>query len=280
MSTIDYDDWKERQLSGRDSGEIVVDGTPNDSNNLGGRDDTSNLTSPLPPSPALMTNGVASASRALELPTADQDRTGRRVSFHVSPDDEPWRLLTPERIGFFNGDASQVRIWIHEAECIYALHVQDAKYRKQFVRLLPFCMAGVAKTWWSNLPMQERDGDMATSWPVWKLRLLEDFDEPMEKREKRFHSRRWKRGEEDIGKYYLEKTALCRAAYGRIEDVEKQLAPDAAAKMEMLESKIRQEIRHQAKLDIGWTFSEPTMQYGSLWYLRQIELQYETKRRR
>lgn len=220
----------------------------------------------------MLINGFQQAAAALaSQPTTT--KSTRRVSFDDSAVMDFWRVLTPERIGLFSGNPCRARHWISQADVIYGMNQQDEQYRLYFLRILPFCLTGLARTWWTNLHHTERATCLA-KWSAFKFRLLQDFDEPLEQREKRFHSRRWRQGEEDIGTFFIDKMALCRAAYGEGDDEKAQ------TRMEMLEYKIRQEIRHQAKLDIGWKFEEPTTDFGTMWYLRQIEYQYETKKRR
>ena len=221
----------------------------------------------------MLINSFQQAAAAALASQPTTNKSTRRVSFDDSAVIESWRVLTPERIGLFNGDPGQARHWISQADVIHGMNQQDAQYRSYFLQILPFCLTGLARTWWTNLHHKERATCLA-KWPAFKSRLLQDFDEPLEGREKRFHSRRWRHGEEDIGAYFIDKMALCRAAYGEGDD------EDAQTRLEMLECKIRQEIRHQAKLDIGWKFEEPTTDFGTMWYLRQIEYQYQTKKRR
>lgn len=193
-----------------------------------------------------------------------------------------WRLLTPERIGLFNGDPSTLHTWLAQAEAVLYLDgtptnpgnglAADATYTATFIQLVPFCFTDVARMWWINI-CHAKPFKM---WHECKQRLLQDFGETIDKRERRFHARRWRQGEEDIGAFFVHKMSLCRAAYGGVSGDVEQIN----ASIDAIHAKVCNEIRHQAKLDIGWRFEEPSMQYGPMWYLRQIEHQYETKRKR
>ncbi|CAO1616391.1 unnamed protein product [Sympodiomycopsis kandeliae] len=206
-------------------------------------------------------------------------------------------VLSPGGIGFFNGDPTTTRLWLREADSIYHLH-KSVRYQTRFVQLLPFCLTGLARRWYFNLIQQQGDN---WNWMKWKYNILKDFDLPLEIREKAFASRRWNIGQEDIGDYYIDKISLFYSAYADI-NAERTMTPNdgdnsnhrysvqshAASSISsmnnknvaFIESKIKAEVRHQAKLDIGWTFREPTEEFGTLWYLRQIQYQYETKGKR